>query len=153
MNCGVSSHAPDCLCDVIITHPVEVKHDLCLDDYEYGRDVAAYLNIEFVPSEDDLLDVFDHLARLRDALRVVDASKLDELEAEKPEHRTNFGEAEGFRKVRANTKGSIAFVKSLANAPLSNGELRAETNRIFGTNISPSHMNHMRKRYGMAVSL
>jgi hypothetical protein len=46
------------------------------------------------------------------------------------------------------SKGSVAFVRKHAHSPISNGELRAETNRIFGTHISPSHMTHMRKRYG-----
>lgn len=143
-SCGVYSHAPECLCDVVIESPVPVREGLTLDDYEAGRDVVAWLGVNTSEgiSDTDLLDVFDHLARRRDALVALDDPNGDALRVGVVRVKSA-----GAVNLSKTTHGAAMFVSKMAPTSVSNGELRAETNRIFGTRITASHMTHMRKRY------
>jgi hypothetical protein len=156
-SCGVSSHAPECLCDVVITSPVVIRPDLTLADFEGGPELAERLGFPSVTATDEaLLDVLDHLARRRDALVALDDLCGDRLregfQHEQPAERLRFGGAHGAANLTKLTHGAALFIRERANSSMSNAELRAETNRIFGTKMSPSHMSHARKRYsGVAL--
>lgn len=144
--CGVLLHAPECLCDVVLAEPIPIRAGLTLADYDLGPAVAAYRGYDLHEVEGErLIDVLDHLARAVDAFSAIGYDEALALVDQTPETPPEKG---GEATRIKSTKGSIAFVRKYADSPLSNGELRAETNRIFGTQITYSHMNHMRKRYG-----
>ena len=67
IDCGVETHDPYCLCDVVITEPVEINPELVIGG-TYSDYVVRAFGTELLDEQDGLLNYMEALADAKDAV-------------------------------------------------------------------------------------
>ena len=125
--CGVVSHPPECLCDVVA--PVtECASFPWRDSYLY-HEIVSYLDLCAPFTDAEILKILTMQVETHDA---VDAASLMLIPiSNKPQKLTP-------------TMNEFISERVIAGDP--SPVIRAEVERLYGVTISPSHMSHLRNR-------
>lgn len=133
------SDVVDDLDDVVVTSPLPYADiDFGSDSY-HARKIINHLGLSAPWTRESILDFLQFQAELKDQLSV--AEKIETFGSYNQHGK--FIPSVDKSKLTASMREFIAM-QVAANTP--SAIIRAEIKRIWGVEVSPSHMSHMRKR-------
>lgn len=134
------AHVVDDLSDVVVTNPVEIANiDFGRDSY-HARQIIEHLGLSTPMSAQDMLRFFAFQAELKDRL------SLAERVADPTANPRPNGSRNNFAANAKLTRPMREFIAMMVEQGQPSGVIRAELKRIYGVDVSQSHMSHMRKR-------
>ena len=137
-----SCHAHDdvtCLCDVVITQPVEVANiDFGRDSY-YSTEIIRHLGLSSPMSDDDILAFFAFQADLKDRMWVAEHTRI-------PLNISRDGKANPMPRQSKLTDEMKQFIAMQVINGSPSAAIRAEVTRIYGVDLTATHMSQLRKR-------
>jgi hypothetical protein len=127
MNCGIVEHDDDCLCDVIINEPVQIKLHDAVDEMWMGRQLCDTRDYDYPWTSDKILNYFTDLCTFYD--------RWSELQEQKFAHQSQPHE----RMVQLLRQG------------MKNSEIRRMIKEEYSVEYSRSAISHTKKRIGLST--
>lgn len=129
----------DCLCDVVVSNTVAIANIDFANQSYHARRIVQHLDLSAPWTPEKILQFLTFQAELKDQLAF--AERLNVPSPVTPEGKRNTFAANA--KLTAEMRQLIATMV-IDGSP--SAIIRAEVKRLYGIDVSASHMSHMRKR-------